>query len=54
MVINILIKDFLPFSWAERLQLEAGLVDVQNREAEEGVPHLTHKQAFTISGYTLN
>lgn len=36
-----LVLDLLPLSRGERLQLQAGLVDVQNREAEKGVPHLT-------------
>lgn len=38
----LLVEDFLPLSRAERLQLQAGLVDVQYGEAEKGVPHLTH------------
>lgn len=35
-----LVLCLLPLRRGERLQLQAGLVDVKNREAEKGVPHL--------------
>lgn len=36
----LLVKDFLSLRRTDRLQLQAGLVDVQHSEAEKGVPHL--------------
>lgn len=36
----LLVKDFLSLRRTDRLQLQAGLVDVQYSEAEKGVPHL--------------
>lgn len=35
-----LVLYLLPLGRGERLQLQAGLVDVQNSQAEKGVPHL--------------
>lgn len=40
---SLLVQDFLPLGLGQGLQLQTGLVDVQDRQAEEGIPHLVQR-----------
>ena len=44
---SLLVQDFLPLGLGQGLQLQTGLVDVQDRQAEEGIPHLYREHTYT-------
>lgn len=43
----LLVQGFLSLGRRECFQLQTGLVDIEDSEAEEGVPHLKYKEKST-------
>lgn len=44
----LLIEGFLSLGRAKRFQLQTGLIDVEDSEAEKGVPHLKKRHKLTF------